>query len=98
MTETIRRVRLSNASECKARAKHESVRNHKHINTLAEIAIALNRMMSDGLDECRPLGYLRGELSDGITTRLGPRLEVSGSLTAYTKRKSATGAGVNNKA
>jgi hypothetical protein len=37
MTETIRRLRLSDLSECKARAKHERTRNDEHVDTFTEI-------------------------------------------------------------
>ena len=37
MTEMIRRLKLSDLSECKAHAKHERIRNDKRVDTFSEI-------------------------------------------------------------
>jgi len=80
MTETIRRLRLSDLSECKVRAKHERTRNDNMSTLLLKLAIALGRTMSDALDDCRPVGPLQvNSLMEQELDLREPRLEPSGS-------------------
>jgi hypothetical protein len=59
MTEMIRRLKLSDLSECKAHAKHERIRNDKRVDTFLKLAIPLGPTMSVRWTHCRDIARLR---------------------------------------